>query len=162
MPSSCLSLCFSSGLEPNGGGVRVRVGSSRHNGDGERIDLREVIVHPNFKSLEIDWDYALLRLEVPLDFDESRSAITLPEQDEAIADGTECLVTGWGHTKNMSESNVHLRKTIVPIVNHSECVGAYQRAYHVTDRMLCAGLADGGKDGMHDICQIYIFATPCL
>lgn len=66
--------------------------------------------------------------------------------DEDIANGTPCLISGWGTTQNQSESSRYLRAVEVPKVDQDLCNKAYSG--RVTPRMFCAGLYEvGGKDG---------------
>lgn len=95
----------------------------------------------------IDYDYSLLRLNVSLNLDENKRAIRLPEQNETIEDKSQCKVTGWGNTQNITESRNVLREADVPIVNQIECSKAYKEYGGITARMLCAGLREGGRDG---------------
>lgn len=127
----------------------MRVGSSTHQSDGILIAVREIIQHRNFSYQNIDWDYSLLRLNVSVNLDESKSAISLPDQNEAIEDKASCAVTGWGNTQNATESRNVLRKADVPIVNQAKCSQSYKNYGGVTARMLCAGLEEGGKDGIY-------------
>lgn len=126
----------------------MRIGSSTHQNDGILIDVKEIVQHQNFSYQNIDWDYSLIRLNESVDFDESKTAILLPETNEVIEDKASCAVTGWGNTQNATESRNVLRKADVPIVNQVKCSQAYKNYGGVTARMLCAGLEEGGKDGI--------------
>jgi trypsin len=126
--------------------IKVRVGSSTHQFDGILITVKEIVQHQNFSYQNIDWDYSLIHLNASLNFDATKSAISLPEQNEVIKDKASCIVTGWGNTQNSSESRNVLRKADVPIVNQVKCSQAYKNYGGVTARMLCAGLEEGGKD----------------
>lgn len=125
------------------------MGSSSHQANGTLIAVKKIVQHKSFSYQNIDWDYSLLQLNESLVLDIVKRAIELPEQNETIADKTNCLVTGWGNTQNASESRNVLRGTDVPIVNQSKCSRAYKDYGGVTPRMICAGLEEGGKDGMY-------------
>lgn len=128
--------------------IKVRIGSSSHLHGGALVPVAEIVQHKNFSMQRIDYDYSLLRLNVSLSLDHTKRAILLPEQDEAIEDHAHCKVTGWGNTQNNSESRNVLREADVPVVNQVECAKAYKDYGGITARMLCAGLREGGKDGM--------------
>lgn len=52
-----------------------------------------------------------------------------------------------GNTQNSSESSRQLRAALVPIVNQEVCKKQYSNfVYAITNRMICAGLKEGGKD----------------
>lgn len=119
-----------------------------HQSNGTLIAVKKIIQHKSFSFQNIDWDYSLLQLNQTLVLDSVKRAIALPEQNETIADKTSCLVTGWGNTQNATESRNVLRAADVPIVNQRKCSRAYTSYGGVTPRMICAGLDEGGKDGM--------------
>lgn len=56
------------------------------------------------------------------------------------------ITSGWGNTLSSSESRNQLRTVQVPIVNHEACQAAYLGFGQVTERMICAGYENGGKD----------------
>ncbi|KAL9707774.1 hypothetical protein quinque_011292 [Culex quinquefasciatus] len=74
------------------------------------------------------------------------AVVPLPVQGESVPDGTLSLVTGWGNTQSTSESQVLLRAAYVPTFNQDGCNSAYSVYGGVTDRMICAGFAAGGRD----------------
>lgn len=57
---------------------------------------------------------------------------------------TKMVVSGWGTTQNANESNEVLRAAVVPTVNQLRCNIQYKGG--ITQRMLCAGYAEGGID----------------
>uniref|UniRef100_U5EZJ4 trypsin n=1 Tax=Corethrella appendiculata TaxID=1370023 RepID=U5EZJ4_9DIPT len=126
--------------------LRVRVGSSRHASGGQIVSLKRITQHPQFDYSTIDYDFSLLELAQPLQFDNNRQPLGLPEQDEPVADGTLCIVSGWGNTQSVTESRASLRAAQVPSYNQNECDRAYRQYGGITDRMICAGYTAGGKD----------------
>lgn len=71
--------------------------------------------------------------------------VGLPKQNEDIKAGTMCFATGWGTTSEGGSTSSTLRAVGVPIVSQSACQESYGED-DITDRMICAGLKDGGKD----------------
>uniref|UniRef100_U5EGR6 trypsin n=1 Tax=Corethrella appendiculata TaxID=1370023 RepID=U5EGR6_9DIPT len=122
----------------------VRVGATDRQNDGELFEIQNVIRHPKYNGQTIDYDFAIIELETEIQFDETKQPIELPEQDEEVVDGTLCKVSGWGDTKNGMESDIVLRAAMVPSVNQDKCNHAYDD--EITDRMICAGYTEGGKD----------------
>lgn len=43
-------------------------------------------------------------------------------------------------------ASTHLMKVSIPIVSRSQCQAAYKNYNTITDRMICAGYTEGGKD----------------
>ncbi|XP_055642588.1 trypsin-1-like [Toxorhynchites rutilus septentrionalis] len=126
--------------------LTVRVGSSKHASGGEVINISRIVQHPQFSYSTIDYDYSLLQLKSDLKLGGNVQKIALPGQDEPVEDGTLCEVTGWGNTQNAAESRAILRAAYVPAVNQTSCDKAYTIYGGVTDRMICAGYQQGGKD----------------
>lgn len=112
---------------------------------GEVIAVILVVGHPSFSSYTLDYDFTLLRLAKNIVFDGvTRAAIKLPAANEAIADGSYVLVSGWGLTKNSNESNEVLRGVVIPTTNQNKCYKMYEYDGGVTKQMVCAGSL--GKD----------------
>ncbi|XP_073821499.1 trypsin-1-like [Musca autumnalis] len=128
--------------------LKVRLGSSEYSRGGELIDVAEIVQHSQFNTSNVDYDYSLLKLSREIEFDETKQPANLPEtkDDDTIKDGDSCYVTGWGRTQNIFERRTWLRQVEVPIFNHEECSEKYKRFGGVTERMICAGYIQGGKD----------------
>lgn len=125
----------------------MRLGSTKYYEGGKLVSINKIVQHPRYDRRSVDYDYSLIRLSATVKFDETKRAIQLPEKNEEISDNTKCTVTGWGNTQNSSETRYTLRQVAVPIVNHSKCNEKYKIYGGVTDRMICAGFENGGKDG---------------
>ena len=117
-----------------------------------RLDLQRIIVHPNYGDAnQYDSDIALLELATPAPF-RPPSAAGLPIAGVALAPenvgaliGVESTVTGWGNRRPGSgDYPATLHEVEVPIVSNASCRDAYGET--ITDRMVCAGLPEGGKD----------------
>ncbi|XP_052898221.1 trypsin-3-like isoform X1 [Anopheles moucheti] len=126
--------------------LAVRVGSSEHASGGAVVSVARAVEHPNYDDSTIDFDFSLLELKDELTFSDQVQPVALPEQDEPVEDGTMTTVSGWGNTQSSTESNAVLRAANVPTVNQQECENAYELSGGITDRMLCAGYQQGGKD----------------
>lgn len=126
--------------------TQIRVGSSFHKSEGKLVNISKIRSHPQYNPNSIDYDYALIELSDELEFNEAVQSIALPDQDEEVEVGSECLVSGWGLTKNPNESREHLRAVVVPVIEHQECQKKYESSSKITSRMICAGFAKGGKD----------------
>lgn len=89
--------------------VKIRAGSSSHVKDGELLSVKRIVQNTKFNGNTIDFDFSLLELEEPIQFDETKQAIKLHNFDEVFPDNTTTLVSGWGNTQNSSESRLQLR-----------------------------------------------------
>lgn len=98
-----------------------------------------VITHPNWDSQIMDFDYALIRLDGESTF------APLPLNQNSVASSTASVsVAGWGATREGGGLPKILQKVDVPLVPRTDCNAAYKG--EITDRMICAGLPQGGKD----------------
>ena len=90
-------------------------------------------------------DIALLKIGVPLSFDDFVQPIALPSQGQASSG--DALITGWGDTieGDPNPPPVVLQKVTIPIVTDDECRAAYGES-DILDSMICAGVEAGGVD----------------
>jgi len=105
----------------------------------------EWVPHPQWDAIKVDNDFALCKLDEPVDVDESRVRLELnddPAVPSAI-DG-ELIVAGLGALAHNSSSPSFLHSVAVPVLSNDECDEMYDGA--ITDSMLCAGFEEGGKD----------------
>ncbi|XP_062454699.1 trypsin-like [Rhea pennata] len=107
----------------------------------------KIVVHPGFSPQEgtnaYSDDLMLLRIEPPLDITPYVKPLALPLTPPAV--GTNCTVMGWGTTTSPEESYPDTPQCVnVSVVADSECQAIY--AGKATEDMLCAGVAEGGKD----------------
>jgi len=112
---------------------------------GERIDVIQIIKHPNYNNSTLDSDFALLQLNTP----SARQTVPLiPQGDAAFsAVGVNATVIGWGDMRTGGQQGTYadaLMQVTVPIVSNATCSASYGNG--ITSNMLCAGLAQGGKD----------------
>lgn len=109
---------------------------------GQRIRAAQIRMHPSYNSNTLDYDYALVRLSQPA----SAPAIGLVYAPTGGVDnvGRPATVTGWGALAEGGGGPDVLYQVTVPIVSNTTCNTAYGGG--ITARMLCAGLAAGGKD----------------
>jgi len=134
------------GVQPHK--LQVLTGTNKLDGSGTRRNVEAIFVHPNFSDVTFDFDVAVLRLEqgatnIPL-----VKMITPAEQDDFAAPGTRAMVAGWGDTAPGGNTSfpIALREVTVRIVSQTNCNDANSYNGDITPRMLCAGLAAGGKD----------------
>jgi hypothetical protein len=117
---------------------------------GQRIEVTQVIPHPAYDEATSDSDVALLHLAEPASLAPSTVGTigVVGTGDGALeAPGTVSTVTGWGVTSEggFPGSNA-LLEVDVPLVSNATCNAPSSYGGAVTENMLCAGLAEGGKD----------------
>jgi trypsin len=126
--------------------LMIRFGSSYHAHLGTLRSIRVIIEHPNYSPRNLDFDFSILQLWTPITFGVGIQPILLPNQHEDFADGMVMVTSGWGLTHNSNETRSRLRKVEVPIFNQRSCEIAYSAINPVTERMICAGFEEGGRD----------------
>lgn len=71
--------------------MKVRISSTVHDKHGELIAVKRIFQHEKYSPSNIDYDYSLLELASPIEFDETAQPIGLPDLSDSLADGTYCL-----------------------------------------------------------------------
>lgn len=98
-----------------------------------------VITHPKYDPFTMDYDYALVQLSG----DSQHEPISL-NTEELGSQAAEFVTAGWGLTSESGAAAKILQKVAVPYMHQAACNTNYPNK--ITDRMICAGLANGGKD----------------
>ena len=122
----------------------IRVLLGEHNiADNEfnRVDVAEIINHPDYDSQTTDNDYAILRLANAVTFTNEVSPACLPADLSATYAGILATVTGWGTLSSGGSQPTTLQEVEVTVTTNAECNSAYGS---ITSNMVCA--ADSGKD----------------
>jgi secreted trypsin-like serine protease len=138
--------CVTNGVQVDSPGsvdVVVNIHDLSQN-NGIRRDVQAILVHPQWNPSLYDYDIALLELAQPID---AVTPVTLAQAGDApiFAPGAMTRVMGWGATAWQGSGSDILLQVDVPIVTQQACIDSYG-ANDITDRMICAGLAQGGKD----------------
>ena len=74
----------------------------------KKIQIKEIIIHPNWNESVINNDIALAKLETPLDLegeDSHLSAICIGDSRLPNLDGRNVITSGWGLTSNGKLNN---------------------------------------------------------
>ena len=129
---------------------QVVVGTSTLTTGSKRHAVARAFIHEAYeKTAAHDSDVALIELQEPLQLEQSAKGITvLTEADEPtmLKDGEKLIVTGWGATEQGGSVVRDLREVTVPFVTNAVCGDPLSYGSQITDTMMCAGLAAGGKD----------------
>ncbi|ODM96165.1 Trypsin-1, partial [Orchesella cincta] len=130
-------------------GISVVVGTHKLDSagrDGIRRNVEKFIVHDQYSSRDVDYDIAIIKLEREIDLaNECVTPVSLPQQNQTFSPGTETFATGWGTTSEGGSTSNTLRVVGVPIVSDEDCKDSYGED-DITNRMICAGIKEGGKD----------------
>lgn len=108
-----------------------------------RIAVSEIIIAPGYNDFTSDSDFALLRLA------EAAEGTVLPILDDPqlALPGVVSTVTGWGDTTNGERDfPTRLQEVDLPIVDLAVANASPAYAGTLTENMLAAGFAGGGKD----------------
>ncbi|XP_033061937.1 transmembrane protease serine 5 isoform X6 [Trachypithecus francoisi] len=109
--------------------------------------VERIIPHPLYSAQNHDYDVALLRLRTPLNFSDTVGAVCLPAKEQHFPKGSQCWVSGWGHTDSSHPySSDMLQDTVVPLLSTQLCNSSCVYSGALTPRMLCAGYLDGRAD----------------
>jgi trypsin len=125
---------------------KVVIGLHQHNNTSgaEVIKPKQIIRHPQYSDQTSDYDYALIELSQDSKFQPvpiNTTEIAIPTNGSQIM----ATVAGWGVTREDSYNlPAVLRKVDVPLVDSATCNADYKNT--ITDRMICAGYTQGGKD----------------
>ncbi|KAM9602992.1 trypsin-like [Morphnus guianensis] len=130
--------------------IQVRAGErslATPTGQEQYATAVDIVVHPGFDAVEGDGAYAhdlmLLRVEPPFTVTPYVRPLVLPGSPPVT--GTNCTVMGWGTTTSPQETFPDTPQCVnVTVVGDNECRTAY--GSKITEDMLCAGVAAGGKD----------------
>ncbi|KAI7815453.1 Serine protease [Rhyzopertha dominica] len=123
----------------------IRAGSSIRNAGGIVLPVGQIFQNPNYNPSTIDFDISILELVGELQFSESIGPIPLPAFEEPDPVGQLSLVTGWGSLEEGGGLPTQLQAVEVPVVAREECQEAYD-VFWISERMLCAGFPEGGRD----------------
>ena len=145
-PSHVLTAAHCTRSDPSSMAVLL----GEHNiGDEEytRVDIAEVLDHPDYNSDTLDNDYAILRLANNVSFTNKVSPACLPADASATYAGVLATVTGWGTMKAGygapgGKQPTKLREVDVTVGTNEWCNQKY--GYGITNNMICA--SDEGKD----------------
>lgn len=124
----------------------------QESGSEQRIMVKEVFRHPSYNQRTLSADFALFKLESPVDLNGCVGTVCLP-RDGDVPPGATCWITGWGTLSSGGRQPDILQEGAVSIISNQDCKYNFgYRAREIDDYMLCAqGRSQGGD--VIDGCQ---------
>jgi len=121
---------------------------SQKDTQGIRIDVEQVIQHPEWKTHNdiVFPDIGLLKLKQPVT-NVTPIAFVRDRNSSLFKPGNMATIMGWGRT--VASSRLYpdiLQQVEVPLVDFGVCQKAYQGEEIILHYSICAGYAEGGKD----------------
>ncbi|XP_044312998.1 phenoloxidase-activating factor 2 [Drosophila rhopaloa] len=142
------------------GTFTVRAGEWDSQTTKERLPYQErtvqrVINHPQFKSRNVAYDFALVILSQALNLDDHINVICLPQQEAVPAPAITCFSTGWGKDVfgSLGKYSVIMKRVPLPVVDFNSCQARLRSTrlgpkFALDRSFICAG----GQRGI-DTCQ---------
>nr|BAB60718.1 proacrosin [Halocynthia roretzi] len=109
------------------------------------FEVKDIIIHEQYNRQTFDNDIMLIEILGSITYGPTVQPACIPGANDAVADGTKCLISGWGDTQD----HVHnrwpdkLQKAQVEVFARAQCLATYPES---TENMICAGLRTGGID----------------
>ncbi|XP_045133777.1 trypsin-1-like [Portunus trituberculatus] len=126
-------------------GVEVVAGEHRrsvHDGSEQVMQVKDILLHPEYDAITFKNDLAIIILTEQLHFNKYVQPIQLPP--EGVSLPGECMVAGWGPKEEAGEEADIPYKITLPIWSHDDCSKTLEEVFDVTEQMVCAGYEDGG------------------
>ncbi|XP_075759273.1 transmembrane protease serine 9 isoform X2 [Pelodiscus sinensis] len=128
--------------------LRADLGTTSLSGaDGSAlsVSIKQVVQHPSYNPLLLDFDVAVLELASPLRFSKYIQPVCLPLAVQKFPVGKKCMISGWGSVREGNISKpASLQKASVGIIDQKTCNVLYN--FSLTERMICAGFLEGRVD----------------
>jgi len=148
--------CFVNSLYGNGRAHIDKIYLGEHNRK-IKFETRTIVmnsldqvIHPNFNENTTDSDFALVKLERKIQWENYPHIrpVCLPADASETYEGRNAIVTGWGTIKNNMRANPpDLKEVEVDVISNEACKENYNyKPSHISDSMLCTVVPGWGKD----------------
>jgi len=117
--------------------------------------LSQVKCHPAFDVNQTGYqhDIAIIKFKSPIDFTKFIQPIPLPEQDQKLPAGSNCVKAGWGQVSDYNRDPVDLRHANVTSESDEMCYKKWHREIDASEEvkynskyMICGGRPAVGDD----------------
>jgi secreted trypsin-like serine protease len=135
--------CVDGSTQPNS--ILVTYGTNFLGQGGKQVTLETITLHPEWDPASYDYDIAVIKVAASIE----TTPINLVDQATAstlVPVGVLGTVSGWGLTKVGGSISDVLQHVGVQVTSTEVCNGPSSYAGKITNRMLCAGFAAGGRD----------------
>ena len=113
------------------------------------VNIALILDHPDYDGPSTNFDFALLKMQNTIDFSvyPHIRPVCLPVNDANTYNNFIATVTGWGTTSSGGPVSNKLMEVNVEVISNTECKNDYNyNPAWITEQMLCANVAGGGKD----------------
>jgi hypothetical protein len=115
-----------------------------------RREVIKIVDHPNYNGGTTDYDYSLLKISGSIDMNENTHIrpACLPAVQNTGSEPDHmwkfATVAGWGTQSSGGDLSDFAQEVEVVIMSSRKCIESYGSS--ITDRMICAGHSEDGKD----------------
>lgn len=115
-------------------------------GGAQKRTCKEWVKDPSDSNSVLASDFALCKLDKPVEIDESKIRLELNAAISVPEEGDDLKVVGLGRTSSGGSTPDTLRHVEVPYVTNQKCNEKNLYNGQISEKMLCAGFLEGGKD----------------
>jgi secreted trypsin-like serine protease len=127
------------------GRIQVLGGTNRLDDGGAIYLVDRVVTHESYDPDLSNFDVSLLHLSKS--YPGKTVGLVPPEEAAQLAaPGALAIVSGWGLEEDGGQVSKLLRHVTLQLVSNKVCNGLASYSGGITDQMICAGFAAGGKD----------------
>jgi len=102
----------------------------------------QLIRHLRYNANTYNFDYAMVKLDRPVELNECVGTICLPSSD--VVPGSKCWISGWGSSKVGGVLAKVLQEAELDIMSNADCKKTGYEANEITENMICA---QGNREG---------------